>query len=52
MGDVVHGTIRVDANKARDASHPLSLVGGVAARADNQCLERIIVHKLRDLSKA
>jgi hypothetical protein len=52
MGDVVHGTIGVDANKAGDASHPLSLVGGVAACADNECLERLLGRKLRELSKA
>jgi diaminopimelate epimerase len=52
MGDVVHGTIGVDANKAGDASHPFPLVGGIAARADHERLERLLLRKLGDVAKA
>ena len=50
MCDLVHGTIGVDANKARDASHPLPLVGGIAARPNDQYLERLRGRELRDVA--
>jgi len=51
MCDLAHGTIGVDANKARDASHPLPLVGRISPCAHDECLERLLVRKLSDIAE-
>src|SRR2546430_5437354 len=52
MCDVVDGTIGVDANKARDASHPLPLVRRIAPRAHDETLQRLLVRKLSHVAEA
>jgi len=52
MCDLVHRTIGVDANKARDASHPLPLIGGIPPCPNDECLERLLARELGDVAEA
>jgi hypothetical protein len=47
--DLLHGHGRVDLDETRDSSHPLSLVGGVAARPCDEPLQPVLGRKRREL---
>src|SRR5947208_12134494 len=52
IGDLARRAIRVDHSDARDASHPLALIRGVAARAHDERRDRLVSRKRRNLLEA
>src|SRR5215213_497905 len=52
IGDLRRGPVRANANQPRRPPQPLPLVGGVAARADDHGLDRLVARERGDLVEA
>src|SRR5947208_3246069 len=52
MSDLVRRAVCIDANKAGNASHPLTLIGRVASRAPNERREGLVARQLGNLTQA
>jgi hypothetical protein len=52
MRDLARRAIGIDHNEARDPAHPLSLVGGVPARPDDESRDRLVAWQRCDLVEA